>query len=140
MMAEDLELERIREQKRREIEAKLQGRPPGGPVPLTDATFAEFVTGHPLVLIDFWAVWCGPCRVVGPLVEELAREYAGRVAVGKVDTDRCPVTSRTFGITAIPTLAVFRDGSLVDGVVGAAPKNRLTSMLDRWLGAPRTGA
>jgi thioredoxin 1 len=139
-MVEDAELARIREQKRLELESRLGAQPPTGPVPLTDATFADFVAQHPLVLIDFWAPWCGPCRVVGPLVEEIAREYSGRVSVGKVDTDSCPVTAGRFGITAIPTLAVFRDGTLVDGVMGAAPKARLTSLVERWLAAPRTDA
>jgi len=139
-MVEDPELTRIRELKRRELEARLDTEPPAGPVPLSDADFADFVARHPLVLIDFWAAWCGPCRIVGPLVEEIAREYAGRVSVGKVDTDRCPVTAGRFGITAIPTLAVFRDGTLVDGVIGAVPKARLTLLVEHWLAVPRTGA
>jgi thioredoxin 1 len=98
----------------------------------TDGNFAKEVLESELpVLVDFWAPWCGPCRIVGPVVEELAEEYAQRVKVVKLNTDEnCEIASR-YGIMSIPTLAVFKDGKAVDGMVGAAPKSTLKKLLDK---------
>jgi thioredoxin 1 len=135
---DDTELAAIRQRRLRELERAAAAGP--GPTALTDESFADFVSSHEVALVDFWAAWCAPCRLVAPIVEEVARDYAGRVAVGKVDTDRCPVTAGMFGVTAIPTLAIFRSGKLVDAIVGAVPKARLTSRLERALSAPRSAA
>lgn len=98
---------------------------------LTDDTFEDEVlqTDRP-VLIDFWAPWCGPCRVVSPIVEELADEYAGRVKVGKVNVDENPETAEQYGIRGIPTLLFFKDGDIADRVVGAAPKSQIAEKLE----------
>jgi thioredoxin 1 len=98
---------------------------------LTDANFDELVlkTDKP-VLVDFWAVWCGPCRMVAPVVEELSKEYEGRAVIGKVDVDSNPNISARYGIRNIPTLLVFKDGEIVDKHVGVAPKGVLASKLD----------
>ncbi len=100
---------------------------------LTDDTFADFVRGNRIALIDFWATWCAPCTIVAPHVAAIARDYAGRVAVGKVDTDECPVTASAFGITSIPTLLIFKIGKPVEQIVGAVPRQQITGTLSRWL-------
>lgn len=104
------------------------------PVTVSDATFAAEVEGASLpVLVDMWAPWCGPCRTVGPIVDELAGELAGRVRVAKMNVDDNPATSARFGVRSIPTLLVFKDGREVDRIVGAQPKSAIASRLARFL-------
>jgi thioredoxin 1 len=105
------------------------------PVELTDSSFETEVLKSTLpVLIDFWAVWCGPCRMVSPIVEELAGEYSGKLKVGKVDVDSNPSTAMQYGIRSIPTLLLFKDGQVVEQIVGAVPKRILVDKLSRHLG------
>jgi thioredoxin 1 len=101
-------------------------------VEITDANFSE-VTGEGLVLIDFWAPWCGPCRVVGPIIEELAGEYAGTVKVGKLNVDDNLVTAQMFRVMSIPTVILFKDGQPVEQVVGLARKADYQARIDRHL-------
>ncbi len=106
-----------------------------------DDTFQKEVLESTLpVLVDFWAPWCGPCRMVGPVVEELATEYAGRVKFVKLNTDENMEVSARYGIQSIPTLAIFRNGKVVDGVLGAVPKKYLRDMLEKQLSASVVGA
>lgn len=101
------------------------------PIELTDSNFeAEVLKSDKPVLVDFWAEWCGPCKMIGPLVEELATEYEGKAVIGKVDVDTNPEISAKFGIRSIPTLLVFKNGEIVDKQVGAVPKTVLSEKLD----------
>jgi thioredoxin 1 len=101
---------------------------------VTDSTFKQEVLESEVpVLVDFWAPWCGPCRMVGPIVEEIATQYEGQIKVVKVNTDENPAVASQYGIRSIPTLMVFKDGQRVDMVVGAVPKTTLSSTLDKYL-------
>ena len=104
-------------------------------VEVTDQNFQE-ITGQPgLSMVDFWAVWCGPCRMVAPIVEQLADEYAGQLTVGKLDVDHNTNTATQFNVRSIPTILFFRDGKVVDQVIGAVPRPALESKIKQHLGA-----
>jgi len=98
---------------------------------LTDANFEqEVLRSRGTVLVDFWATWCPPCRMIAPAVEALAGEYEGRAKVAKLDVDESPALAARYGVQSIPTLLVFKDGQVVDARIGAAPKAELARMLD----------
>ena len=104
------------------------------PVELTDSSFETEVLKSTIpVLIDFWAIWCGPCRMVSPIVEELAGEYTGKLKVGKVDVDSNTATAMQYGIRSIPTLLLFKEGQVVEQIVGAVPKRVIVDKLSRHL-------
>jgi thioredoxin 1 len=101
-------------------------------VNLQDATFEqEVLKSDTPVLVDFWAVWCGPCKAIAPAVEELAREYKGKVKVAKLDVDNAQQTAQRYGIRSIPTLLVFKGGRVVDTIVGAVPKSKLVDAITK---------
>lgn len=101
---------------------------------ITDANFNELVlNSNKPVLVDFWAEWCGPCRIVGPIVDTLAQEYEGKAVIGKVNVDDNPEISMKYGIRNIPTILVFKNGEIVDKQVGAAPKNILADKINAQL-------
>ncbi|TVQ47677.1 MAG: thioredoxin [Gloeocapsa sp. DLM2.Bin57] len=105
-----------------------------GATPVTDENFKELVLDSDLpVLVDFWAPWCGPCRMVAPVVEEIAEQYDGQVKVVKVNTDENPNTATQYGIRSIPTLILFKGGQRVDTVVGAVPKTTLANTIEKYL-------
>jgi len=101
---------------------------------VSDNTFkAEVLESELPVLVDFWAPWCGPCRMVGPVVEEIAGQYEGKVKVVKLNTDDNPGVASEYGIRSIPTLMIFKDGQRVDMVVGAVPKTTLATALEKYI-------
>jgi thioredoxin 1 len=103
-------------------------------IAVTDASFEQDVLKSDLpVLIDFWAPWCGPCRMVAPIVDEIAKEFAGRVKVFKLNTDENPNVASQYGIRSIPTLMIFKGGEKVDTVVGAVPKSTLSTTISKYL-------
>lgn len=100
---------------------------------VNDANFAEIISANSAVLVDFWATWCGPCRALGPTIEEIANEYEGRAFVGKCNVDENSELAGQFRIMSIPALLFFKDGKLVDRLVGAQPKANITVKLDAIL-------
>lgn len=102
------------------------------PVEVNDSNFQnEVVNSQTPVLVDFWATWCGPCKMIAPIVEELAKEYDGRLKIGKLDVDANPAVSMQYGIRSIPTLLIFKGGMVVEQIVGAMPKRQLVDKLSR---------
>lgn len=141
MSEDDPELAAIRAKLLRDIAQRAAAAPasppaapaepawPAAPVDVTDATFLATVQRHNVAVVDCWAPWCGPCRVIAPSIEQLAREMHGRVAFLKLNTDENPRTAQAFGIQSIPTLLVFRSGNLVDRLVGALPKPQIAAAI-----------
>lgn len=106
------------------------------PVEITDQNFEQEVLASDIpVLIDFWAEWCGPCKMIAPAVEEIANEYEGKVKVGKLDVDTNPNTASRFGIRSIPTLLIVKDGKVADQIIGAVPKKVIQEKLEAALAA-----
>jgi thioredoxin 1 len=135
---ENNELNRIKLKKMREMMRKVavQGKKKvifDKPVEVTDKTFDETIRNNQLVVVDSWAPWCGPCQMVAPIIEELARQYAGKVLFGKLNVDENPLIAMQYGIMGIPTLLFFKNGELVDRIVGAIPKQMLEQKIKRCL-------
>ena len=106
---------------------------PSKPIVITDATIDKASSQYPILILDCWAEWCGPCRMIGPIIEELAGEMKGKVVFGKLNVDENMQTANKYRISAIPTLMVFKNGKLIDKLVGAYPKNTLTMKIQKYL-------
>lgn len=130
---ENEELKRIRDKKLRELgERRLEISMES--VHVGDSNFNDVVNAHALVMIDFWADWCGPCRALAPTIEVLAKEYAGKVFVGKLNVDDNPATAERFQVFSIPTMLVLKGGKEVDRIVGCVPKDYIETVLKKHLG------
>ena len=105
----------------------------GKTLEITDSNFNDVISKNKTVLVDFWAEWCGPCRMIGPVIEELANEYEGKAIIGKLDVDSNQKSSVKYGVRSIPTILTFKDGEIVDRQVGAVPKETLTNVIDSQL-------
>lgn len=122
---DDQELELLREKRRKELEDKMSSTGKANVEIVTEANFEAYIQSKDRVVIDFWAEWCGPCRMVGPVVEKLALEFEGQVAFAKCNTDECQGIAAGFQISAIPTLMFFENGVLVNRLIGAYPEPSL---------------
>ena len=131
---ENAELKRIRENKLRRSLGEKTKEMSTEPIIVTDSNFNETIKKHSLILIDFWAPWCGPCRALHPTIEELAREYAGRITIGKLNVDENPNTAECYQVYSIPTLIIMKDGSEADRIVGLVPKKHIEAVLSKHLG------
>jgi len=116
-----------------EDRGKLGGSAPTRPIEITDATLRKAVESHPVVVVDCWASWCAPCRILSPIIEELAQDYAGKMLFAKLNVDENRERALEYGIMSIPTLLVFKGGKLVDRIVGAMPRSMLEPKITRYL-------
>lgn len=124
------ELEAIRKKKMEQIIKKKELEVyPDKPVIVTDADFNTFISKYPLVVVDCWAEWCGPCRMLAPTIDELAGEYRGKIVFGKLDTENNRATAMQYRISSIPAMLVFKNGNFVGQIIGAVPKEQIVQQL-----------
>jgi len=126
------ELEQIRKKRIRELKKQLESPRIEKPIVVSDRNFDQTTKSYPLLVVDCWAAWCAPCRAISPIVDELAKEYSGKVVFGKLNVDENPETTQKYGVQAIPTLLVMKDGQEVDRVIGIVPKNQLEAKIDSY--------
>lgn len=129
------EPEKVREKKLKEMEQRYLGKKEAidKPIEVKDQTFEETIGKYPVVVIDFWGPWCPPCRLIAPVIEELARDYAGKVVFGKVNVDENKEIAVKFNVMAVPTLLLFKNGKLADQVTGALPRQALEGRIKKLL-------
>jgi len=137
-MDEDEELERIRRKKleemRRSLKTSKEAKPKiDKPIELTDSNFYDVVKSGGLVVVDCWAAWCAPCRMISPIIDDLAKEYAGKILFGKLNVDLNRKIPMEYQIMSIPTILIFKDGKLVDRIIGARPRKALESAITKHL-------
>lgn len=125
-------MERLRKEKMKRIIERMNY--PDKPVEINDKTISEVIAKYPVVVIDFWASWCTPCRIIAPMIEELAKRYHGRVVFAKLNVDENRITAMRFRIMGIPTLLIFKNKNLVDRIVGVKPIEEIEHRLRRVLG------
>ena len=132
-------LEELRKKKMEELKKQLMYRGrnmseemPDTPLEVTDADFDDAVKKYKTIVIDCWAPWCGPCMMVGPIIEELAKEMQGKIVFGKLNVDENPSVSMKHQIMSIPTMLIFKNGNLIDKLIGAIPKNQLKQKLESY--------
>jgi thioredoxin 1 len=136
---EDPELEKIRARKMQKLrewaarETASERQTPNEPITVSDADFDQIVKRYPLVVVDCWAAWCGPCRMIAPVIDELAKDYAGKVVFGKLNVDENPQTAARFSVMSIPTLLIIKNGEEVDRIIGAVPRQLIEAKLRRYM-------
>jgi len=126
------ELEEIREKKKQELVKRMSTPSIDKPIVVSDRNFEQTVKSYPLVVVDCWAAWCAPCRAIAPIVDQLAKDYTGKVVFGKLNVDENPETAQRFGVMAIPTLLVMKNSKEVDRVVGIVPKSELEAKIKTY--------
>jgi len=134
---DDEELQRIKRTKLREItkraDSEKREAPLDKPVEVNDATFKEIIQNHRVVVVDCWAPWCRPCNAVAPIIEELSKDYAGKILFGILNVDENPQVSMQYGIMSIPTLLIFRSGKLLEKIIGAMSRQMLEPKITQYL-------
>ncbi len=132
-VTEDEEISAIMKRKKEILEEKLRSmkeiKKINKPINLTDSNFDMEKSKYSLLVVDFWAAWCGPCKIVSPIIEQLAEQYAGKIVFGKVNVDENPYISQRFGIQSIPTLMILKEGEVIDVMVGALPKGQIENRI-----------
>jgi thioredoxin 1 len=132
-VTEDEEISAIMKRKKEILEEKLRSmneiKKINKPINLTDSNFDSEKSKYSLLVVDFWAAWCGPCKMVSPIIEQLAEQYAGKIVFGKVNVDENPYISQRFGIQSIPTLMILKEGEVIDVMVGALPKGQIENRI-----------
>jgi thioredoxin 1 len=126
------ELEEMRAKKMRELMTQTSTPIIDKPIVVSDRNFDQTIKSYPLVVVDCWAAWCAPCRAIAPVIEQLAKEYSGKVVFGKLNVDENPETAERFGIMAIPTLLVMKNAKEADRIVGALPKNQIEGKISTY--------
>lgn len=124
------ELEELRAKKMRELVNQMSTPKIDKPIVVSDRNFEQTVKSYPLVIVDCWAAWCAPCRAIAPVVDQLAKDYSGKVVFGKLNVDENPETAQRFSVMAIPTLLVMKNAKEVDRIVGIFPKNELEEKIN----------
>jgi len=134
-MSGDKELERIRTKKIEDLKKSSQEKEQliNQPIILTDENFSATLTANDLLVVDFWAPWCAPCRTVGPIIEQLSKEYAGKVTFAKMNVDENQRVPSSFGIMSIPTIIVMQKGKIVETIVGAYPKSHIEATFKKYI-------
>ena len=134
---EDEELKMLNEKKIKKlqelIDEKEQLKNIKEPIVLGDSTFSQTINKFPLTLVDFWAPWCGPCRMMSPIIDEIGKDYLGKLVVGKINVDENPLVAGQFGISSIPTLLLFKRGQAVNKIIGSVSKNKIAEMIKMHL-------
>lgn len=137
MVSSDDEISALMNKKMKDLQRKFNAlielKKINKPIILSDSNFDIEKSKYPLLLVDFWASWCGPCKVVLPIIEQLAQEYTGKVVFAKINVDENPILSKKFGIQSIPTMILFKYGEVIDIIIGALPKGQIESKLRNYL-------
>jgi thioredoxin 1 len=136
-VTEDNEISAIMKRKKEILEEKLRSmneiKKINKPVNLTDSNFDTEKSKYSLLVVDFWAAWCGPCKMISPIIEQLAEQYAGKIVFGKVNVDENPHISQRFGIQSIPTLMIVKEGQVIDVMIGALPKGQIENRIKQLI-------
>ena len=136
-ITEDEEISAIMKRKKEILEEKLRSineiKKINKPINLTDSNFDIEKSKYSLLVVDFWAAWCGPCKMVSPIIEQLAEQYAGKIIFGKVNVDENPHISQRFGIQSIPTLMILKEGQVIDVMIGALPKGQIENRIKQHI-------
>lgn len=136
-VSEDNEISAIMKRKKEILEEKLRSmneiKKISKPINLTDSNFDIEKSKYSLLVVDFWAAWCGPCKMISPIIEQLAEQYAGKIVFGKVNVDENPHISQRFGIQSIPTLMIVKEGQVIDVMIGALPKGQIENRIEQHI-------